>query len=316
METRQLGTHGPSLSVVGLGCNAFGMRIDEDRSRAVVDAAVEAGVTYFDTAEGYANGLSEEYLGRALRRHQADVVIGSKFLPRLVDEEYVPGVLRRRIMEGCEGSLRRLEVDRIGLYFQHIPDPAAPVDEALEALNDLVDQGKVEHIACANFESDDLAEALAEPGGRNLCGVEFEWNIIYRGLAADVMPVALDAGMGAIPYFPLGRGLLTGKYKRSEPFPEGSRLATSEIAAAAMATDENFTYIEALTEFAEDRGHTLLELAVSWLAAQPGVASVIAGAVYPDQVRANVAAGGWKLEPADLAAVPPSPVREAGSHTW
>jgi aryl-alcohol dehydrogenase-like predicted oxidoreductase len=308
METRRLGSDGPDLTVAGLGCNNFGMRLGEEQTRAVIGAALEAGINHFDTAEMYGGGKSEEFIGRALAGRRDDVVIASKFLPRLNDEPYTSGALRRRVLEGCEISLRRLQTDHIDLYYQHYPDRHAPVDEALEALSDLVDEGKVLHVACSNYSGAQLEAASAVGGRHRFCGVQIEWSLLKQATAADVAPAANRTGVGIVPYFPLASGLLTGKYTKGRDFPEGTRLAASSY-FAADATDENFDYIDTLAAFAAERGHTLLELAVSWLLAQDGVASVITGATSAEQVRANASATSWKLEPEELAAVPTPPGR-------
>jgi aryl-alcohol dehydrogenase-like predicted oxidoreductase len=306
VETRQLGGDGPALSVVGIGCNNFGMRIDAEASTAVVHAALDAGINHFDTAEMYGGGKSEEFLGDALGARRDEVVIASKYLPRAKDEPYTPGVLRQRIIEGAEISLKRLGTDRIDLYYQHYPDPAGPLEEALEAFDSLVRDGKVLHIASSNDTAELIASAAsmsAAKGWPRFVGTQIEWNLLQRAVEESVVPAARAAGIGIIPYFPLASGLLSGKYRKGEPFPEGSRLSFSSYFAAS-ATDENFDRIAALTDFAEARGHTILELAVAWLAAQDGVASVITGATTPAQVKANAAAGAWVLSADDLAAVP------------
>jgi aryl-alcohol dehydrogenase-like predicted oxidoreductase len=306
METRVLGGDGPSVSVVGLGCNNFGMKIDEDASRAVVHAALDAGITHFDTAEMYGGGKSETFLGDALGDRRDDVVIATKFSPRPADEAYAPGALRRRIETACETSLRRLGTDRIDLYYQHYPDAAAPVDEALETLSDLVRAGKVLHLASSNVSAQQIETAAADSEARNFArfvATQIEWNLLARGVEEAVIPAARRMGVGIVPYFPLASGMLTGKYKRGEDFPEGSRFATMSY-FASVASDDNFDRIEALTKFAEGHGHSLLELAIAWLAAQDGVGSVICGATTPEQVHANASAGDWTLTDDDLAAVP------------
>jgi aryl-alcohol dehydrogenase-like predicted oxidoreductase len=306
METRVLGGDGPSVSVVGLGCNNFGMKIDEEASRDVVHAALDAGVTHFDTAEMYGGGRSEEFLGAALGARRDEAVIATKFSPRPADESYEPGVLRKRIHEACDASLRRLGTDRIDLYYQHYPDPAAPVREALEAMTDLVRDGKVLHLASSNVSGAQIEEAGAVAEERRLerfCGTQIHWNLLARDVEEEVVPTARRRNVGIVPYFPLASGMLTGKYKRGEEFPEGSRFASMSY-FASVASDENFDRIEALTAFAESRGHTLLELAIAWLAAQDGVGTVICGATTPEQVRANAAAAAWTLPAEDLAAVP------------
>ncbi|HEX4219202.1 MAG TPA: aldo/keto reductase [Acidimicrobiales bacterium] len=309
METRRLGVDGPLVSVVGLGCNNFGMRIDEAQTRSVVDAALEAGITHFDTAEMYGGGKSEAFLGEALGRRRDDVVIATKFSPRPKDDPYRPGDLRRRILEACEGSLSRLGTDRIDLYYQHYPDGDAPIEEALDTLTELVDQGKVLHIASSNVSADQIDEAAKSAEQRKtvaFCATQIEWSLLKRDVEKEVVPAARHHGLGIVPYFPLASGMLTGKYRKGEPFPDGSRLATGSY-FASIATDENFQYVEALTAFAQARGHTLLELAVAWLAAQDGVASVIAGATTPQQVGDNARAAAWQLTADDLAALPSRP---------
>jgi aryl-alcohol dehydrogenase-like predicted oxidoreductase len=301
-----MGTDGPEVSVVGLGCNNFGMRIDEEASAAVVHAALDAGITHFDTAEMYGGGHSEEYLGRALGSHRAEVVVATKALPRAKDDPYQPGALERRITEGCEISLRRLGTDYIDLYYQHYPDDDAPVDEALSALDALVRAGKVRHIACSNYSAAQMeaaAAVAAERGFTRFCANQIEWSLINRTAEDETVPAARRLGMGIVPYFPLASGLLTGKYRRGEDFPPNTRFAAGPY-FAKIASDENFDYVDRLTAFAEARGHSVLELAIAWLAAQEGVPSVIAGATSPEQVRANAAAAEWSLSPEDLAEVP------------
>lgn len=305
MERRTVGKHGPELSVVGLGCNNFGMAIDARGAAAVVHAALDAGINHFDTAEMYGDGQSEEMLGAALGSRRDEAVIATKFLPRKGDEPYRPGSLAARIRDAAEGSLRRLRTDRIDLYYQHFPDPEAPVEEALETLDELVRAGKVTAIASSNVSADQIAAAAAASAARGwaaFCGTQIHWNLLNRDVEESVVPAAEAAGLGVVPYFPLASGLLTGKYRRGEPFPEGTRLARQERFAAA-ATDENFDRIEAYEAFAETRGHTLTELAIAWLLAQPTVASVIAGATRPEQVAANAAAAGWHITPEEAAEV-------------
>ena len=305
METRTLGKAGPSLTVVGLGCNNFGMAIDAAAADRVVHAALDAGVTHFDTAEMYGGGRSEEMLGAALGARRDEAVIATKFLPRPAGEPYGPGRLAARIREGAELSLRRLGTDRIDLYYQHMPDPDAPVEEALEALDGLVRAGKVLHIASSNVSADQLAAAAGAAeahGWAAFTGTQIHWNLLERDVERDVVPAAEAAGLGVVPYFPLASGLLTGKYRRGQPFPEGTRLARNDRFAAG-ATDENFDRLEAYEAFAAERGHPVAELAIAWLLAQPAVASVIAGATRPEQVQANAAAATWRLSGEEASAL-------------
>ncbi len=306
METRKLGGDGPALSVVGLGCNNFGMKLDEASSQAVVKAALDHGITHFDTAEMYGGGKSEEALGAVLCGVREEVVIASKFLPRGKDDAWAAGKLRQRILDGVETSLRRLGTDRIDLYYQHYPDNDGPVDEALETLDELVRAGKVLAIASSNVSAAQITEAsgvAADRGVARFCGTQIEWNLLNRSVEDDIVPAARKHGLGIVPYFPLASGLLTGKYQRGQAFPAGSRFDTMSF-FAGIATDENFDKIDALTAFASERGHTVLELAVAWLAAQEGVASVICGATSPSQVATNAAAAAWTLTADDLAALP------------
>lgn len=305
MEIRRLGADGPELSVVGLGCNNFGMKLDADQSTAVVHAALDAGITHFDTAEMYGGGQSEVFLGNALGSRRDEVAIATKFTPRPGDQAFTPGLLRQRILEACDQSLERLHTDHIDLYYQHYPDADAPVDEALETLEELVRQGKVLHVASSNVDADRIAGAAdvsANRGWAAFCATQLQWNLLQREEEATTIPAARERGLGIIPYFPLASGLLTGKYRRGQDFPEGSRFAVMSYFAGG-ATDQNFDVVESLTTFAEDRGHTVLELAMAWLAAQGGVGSVIAGATTPDQVRVNAVATDWKLSADDLAAI-------------
>ncbi|HEV7865097.1 MAG TPA: aldo/keto reductase [Acidimicrobiia bacterium] len=305
METRILGKRGPELSVVGLGCNNFGMAIDGRAATAVVNAALDAGITHFDTAEMYGGGHSEEMLGAALGARRDEAVIATKCQPRPAGEPYAPGKAAARIRDGAEISLRRLGTDRIDLYYQHMPDPDAPIEEVLEALDGLVRAGKVLHVASSNVSGDQIAAAAAAAaahGWAAFVGTQIHWNLLNRDVEESVVPAADAAGLGVVPFFPLASGLLTGKYRRGEPFPEGTRLSRNERFAAA-ATDENFDRLEAYEGFAAERGRTVTELAIAWLLAQPTVASVIAGATRPEQVAANAAAATWVLTPGEAAAV-------------
>jgi aryl-alcohol dehydrogenase-like predicted oxidoreductase len=305
MEQRVLGDGGPKLSVVGLGCNNFGSRIDAAASAAVVHAALDAGITHFDTAEMYGNGKSEEFLGAALGSRRDEVVIATKFLPRPKDQPYTPGVLADRIREAAEASLRRLGTDRIDLYYQHYPDAEAPTEGALEALDELVRAGKVLHIASSNVSAEQIersAVVSGEKGWARFTGTQIEWSLLSRAVEESVVPAAGAAGLGVVPFFPLASGMLTGKYRRGEEFPPDSRLARfGERFAAGLVTDENFDKVEAYEAFAAERGHTVTELAIGWLLAQPSVTSVIAGATRPEQIAANTTS--WTLSPAEAATV-------------
>jgi aryl-alcohol dehydrogenase-like predicted oxidoreductase len=306
MDVRKLGFSGLQLSPVGIGCNNFGSRIDESRAADVVRAALDMGINHFDTAESYGGGESEAFLGKALGASRDRAVIATKFAPRPLEESYRPGVLRRRILEGCDGSLRRLGTDHIDLYYQHRPDPAAPVEEALEALGEIVAAGKVVQVACSNFSAEQVDEAARISDAAGLpafVASQIHWNLLFRKEEEAHIPAVRRHGMGIIPYFPLESGLLTGKYQPGAN-PEGSRLMQAPR-FGELATEENFAYIERLRRFAEERGHSLLDLAFGWLLAQDGVTSVIAGATTPEQVAQNARAGlSWRLSAADLADLP------------
>jgi aryl-alcohol dehydrogenase-like predicted oxidoreductase len=303
MEYRNLGTSGLKVSAVGLGCNNFGMRIDADQTNAVVHAALDAGINFFDTADVYGGTQSEVFLGQALKGVDRDsVVIATKFAMPLGEGRR--GASRRYIMSAVEASLKRLGMDHIDLYQQHAPDPDTPIEETLRALDDLIQAGKVRYIGNSNFNGWQLADAdwTARSAGLNrFVSAQNLYNLLDRRLEREVLPACKRFGLGMLPYFPLASGLLTGKYNRGQPAPEDTRLA-GERGRAAL-TDANFDVVEKLDGFARERGHTLLTLAMSWLASNPVVASVIAGATRVEQVQDNVEAAGWQLTPDELSEV-------------
>ncbi len=303
MEERRIGSL--EVSVVGLGCNNLGRRIDEERSREVVEAAVDAGITLLDTADVYGDSLSEEYLGRILRRHRDNVVLATKFGAEIRGEP--AGAAPAYVRKAVEGSLRRLRTDRIDLYQLHTPDGSTPIADTLEVLDELVREGKVREIGCSNFNAEQLREAKAaavDPGAVRFVSVQNELNLLERADEREALPEAERLGLAYIPYFPLASGLLTGKYRRGEQVPEGTRLAGwPDEQRNEVLTDATFERVARLTRFAEDRGHTLLELAFAWLLQKRCIASVIAGATRPEQVQANVAAAEWRLSDEDLAAI-------------
>jgi aryl-alcohol dehydrogenase-like predicted oxidoreductase len=307
MQTRRLGTAGPEVSLVGLGTNNFGRRIDIEAARPVLSKALDCGITLIDTADAYgANGASEDFLGRLLGPRRKDVVLATKFgLP--IDGAGKPGgASRRYIMAAVEESLRRLKTDWIDLYQLHRPDAQTPIEETLRALDDLVKAGKVRHIGCSNLSAAQLEEALTVSRRHGLASFitcQDEYNLLSRGLDKDRAPIMQRHGLGLLPYVPLASGLLTGKYRPDAPAPPGSRLAYSARHVGRVLNDRNWRMIEALREFAEQRGHTLLELAMSWLASRPFMSGIIAGATKPEQVEQNIAAVGWTLSPADLAEI-------------
>jgi aryl-alcohol dehydrogenase-like predicted oxidoreductase len=299
VQKRKIGSL--DVSVVGLGCNNFGTRIDEAATVEVVAAALDAGIDFFDTADVYGKGLSEEYLGRALRGRRGEVVIATKFGSK-VDEQR-KGAHPEYVRRAAEDSLRRLGTDHIDLYQIHKPDPAVPIADTLGALDELVRAGKVREIGCSNFSADQLREAeAAARGGARFVSVQNEYSLLHRDPEAEVLPECGRQGLAFLPYFPLASGLLTGKYRRGQAAPQGTRITEGGWRSDVL-TDENLALVEGLVAFAESRGHTLLELAFSWLLARPAVASVIAGATSPAQARGNAAAAGWRLTDADLTAV-------------
>jgi aryl-alcohol dehydrogenase-like predicted oxidoreductase len=300
MDKRRIGSL--EVSVVGLGCNNFGMRTDYAQSEAVVHAAIDNGITLFDTADIYGGTHSEEFLGRALGARRQHVVVASKFGMPLDDARR--GARPEYVRHALEDSLRRLGMDCIDLYQLHQPDPTVPIAETLGALNDLVHAGKVREIGCSNFSAAQLreAESAAAPGAARFVSVQNEYSLVHREPEPEVLPECERLGLAFIPYFPLASGLLTGKYQRGTPPPEDTRLSQS-WAASRFLSDDRLTLVEGLGRFAESRGHSLLELAMSWTAHRPIVASVIAGATTAEQVRSNARAAAWKLTAADLAEI-------------
>jgi aryl-alcohol dehydrogenase-like predicted oxidoreductase len=298
MRTRRLGSSDLEVTVVGLGCNNFGGRIDEEAARAVIDAALDAGVTFFDTADVYGNrGGSEEIIGRALAGRRDQVVLATKFGHDLGDGETARGA-RPYIRKAIEASLRRLQTDRIDLYQYHRPDGITPLGETLEALHELVQEGTVRAIGSSNFTAAmvEKAEAIAsERGLTPFVSEQSEYSWLRRGAEDELLPTCERLGVGFIPYFPLASGLLTGKYAKGEPPPPGTRLHGRELA------DADLDAVERLRAFGERHGASLLEVSIGGLAAAPGVASVIAGATKPEQVRANAAAGAWEPSREELA---------------
>jgi aryl-alcohol dehydrogenase-like predicted oxidoreductase len=300
LETRRIGSL--EVSVVGLGCNNFGWKLDEHATAAVVHAALDAGITFFDTADIYGSTQSEAFLGRALGTRRDHAVIATKFGMAVDDRRR--GARPEYVRQACEDSLRRLGTDRIDLYQLHQPDPNVPIQDTLGALNDLVRAGKVREIGCSNFSVEQLreAEAAIHPGAARFVSVQNEYNLLHRDPERDVIPECRRLGMAFLPFFPLASGLLTGKYRQGQPPPEGSRLATVDR-FAKTATDRALAIVESLFQFATSHGHTLLELAISWLARHPTVASVIAGATSPQQVRTNAAGARWTFTAEESAEV-------------
>lgn len=305
MNHRHLGTSGLEVSLVGLGCNNFGGRIDFDASRAVVHAALDAGITLFDTADMYGNlGGSETALGRILGDRRKDVVLATKFGWTMDAARRLGGGSRRYVIAAVEASLRRLQTDWIDLYQMHVFDPETPIEETLGALDDLVHQGKVRYVGCSNFPAWRVVDAMWTSRTRGLerfVSCQDEYSLVARGIEKELVPAMRHHGLGLLPYYPLGGGLLTGKYRRGAALPEGARLTKMGASAERFLNERKYAVAEALERFAAERGRTLLEVAFGWLAAQPVVASVIAGATRPEQIAANAAAIAWSPSTADLA---------------
>jgi aryl-alcohol dehydrogenase-like predicted oxidoreductase len=307
MEYRQLGDSGLTVSVVGLGCNNFGGRIDADQTAAVVTAALDAGITLFDTADVYGGqpGLSETLLGQALGKRREDVVIATKFGGDMRGDngpDWGVRGSRRYIRKAVEASLRRLGTDWIDLYQLHVPDPVTPIEETLTALSELVAEGKVRYLGSSQFAGWQVVDAdwaARTAGLEHFISAQNRYSLLERGVEDELIPACEHLGIGVLPFFPLASGLLTGKYKRDLGAPEGTRLATMPDRLAAA----DFDKIEALETFAAERDLTLLDVAIGGLAAQPAVGSVIAGATRPEQIEQNVAAGLWEPTPEDLAAL-------------
>jgi aryl-alcohol dehydrogenase-like predicted oxidoreductase len=297
MRYTQLGQTDLTVSVVGLGCNNFGRRADLGQTRTVVDAALDAGITFFDTAQSYGDGNSERFLGELLRGRREDVVLATKFAYKEED-----GASAGYVRGAVDASLSRLETDWLDLYYYHWPDPGTPIAETLTALDELVRAGKVRHIGCSNFSAAQLREADTIAKSANLTRftvLQNEYSLLNREVEAEVLPACLELGIGFVPYFPLANGLLTGKYRRGEAPPADSRLQ----ARLDEFDDAVFDRLDAFEHFAGERGRSVLELAIAGLDSEPGVSSVIAGAMRPEQVRANAEAADWTLDDAEREAV-------------
>ena len=315
MEFRRVGESGLEVSVVGVGCNQFGGRVDAAGVARIVHAALDAGVTLFDTADIYTRGESERLLGAALRGRRDEAIVATKVGGQMGEGPYTSGASRRHIRAAVEASLSRLGTEWIDLYQVHFPDPGTPIEETLMTLDDLVREGKVRYIGCSNFAGWQIAEADWTAYHHRLnrfVSAQNEYSLLERRAEAEVVPAAEHFGLGIIPYNPLAKGLLTGRYRRGEAAPEGGRLAGPQ--GDELLSDANFDIVESLSAFARRKGTDLLGVAIGGLAAQPGVVSVIAGASQPEQVLANVAAAEWQPTPEDLAeldGITPSP-RPAG----
>jgi aryl-alcohol dehydrogenase-like predicted oxidoreductase len=300
MERRTIGSL--EVSMVGLGCNNFGRRVDAAGTKAVVDATLDAGINFFDTADVY--GESEDFLGAALAGRRDEAVIATKFGSPM-GEGAPGGAAPDYVRSAAERSLRRLGVDCIDLYQLHRPDADTPIGDTLAALDELVQAGKVREIGCSNFSAAQLREAdgAVRDGAARFVTVQNHYNLLHRDDEAEVLPTGEELGLAYLPFFPLASGMLSGKYHRGEDPPEGTRLGGNPRFRGSLLSDETFDKVEPLEAWASARGHSLLELAVAWLAAKPTVASVIAGATKPEQVRANAAAATWVLTPSEVAEV-------------
>jgi aryl-alcohol dehydrogenase-like predicted oxidoreductase len=301
LPKRELGTSGLRVSIVGLGCNNFGRRLDLEGTRAVVDTALEEGVTFFDTADIYGRGQSEEYLGEVLQGRRDQVVLATKFGMDMGDGKGPRGS-RDYVHQACDASLRRLRTDVIDFYWYHQPDGVTPIAETLEALHELIQAGKVHSIGASNFSAAQLEEADEEAavhGFTPFKALQNEYSLLVRDVEEDILPLCERLHVGFVPYFPLASGLLTGKYQPGEAGPEGARLSERD----QIATDEQFELIAALQAYAEERGVSLTDVAIGALLAQPAVASLIAGATSPQQMASNATAARWSPSAEDLAAL-------------
>ena len=301
IPTRALGDSGLEVSVIGLGCNNFGRRVDLDGTRAVVDAAIAEGVTFLDTADIYGRGSSEEFLGESLQGRRDQVILATKFGMDMGDSKGPRGS-RDYVRQAAQASLQRLRTDVIDFYWYHQPDGVTPIAETLEALHELVQAGSVRAIGASNFSAAQLDEAAAvarEHGFTPFTAVQNEYNLLVRDAEQDVLPACERLGIGFVPFYPLASGLLTGKYRRGEPGPEGARLSGRD----EIATDEQFELVSALQGYADERNIGLAEVAIGALLARDVVSSVITGATRPEQVRANAAAAQWTPSEDDLTAL-------------
>jgi aryl-alcohol dehydrogenase-like predicted oxidoreductase len=306
MRLRDFGTTALRVSAVGLGCNNFGIRLDRAATAAVVHAALDAGITLFDTADIYGNrGASETLIGQALGARRKDIVLVTKFGLPMDDGGRRQGGSRRYVREAAEASLLRLNTDWIDVYYYHRPDPKTPIEETLGALYELVRAGKVRHIGCSNFspvQIDAAQEAARQKALPAFVTAQDQYSLLARGIERDLLPALERHRLALLPYFPLASGMLSGKYRLGRPVPAGTRLSNPRYSDRVL-NDANLRIVERLEEFCAARGRTLLELAFGWLLAKPLVASVIAGASTPEQVRQNAAATGWELTPDEVAEV-------------
>lgn len=308
MDYGRLGNSGLIVSKVGLGTNNFGGRLDLEQTRTVIDRALDLGVTLFDTSDSYGMGKSEEFIGEVLGRRRHDVIIATKFASPMGESMYQRGTSRSYVLDAVEASLRRLQTDYIDLYQIHRPDPSTPILETAQALDDVVRQGKVRYIGESNFAGWQIADFVWTARTEHLArpiSAQHEYSLFDRAAQSEVLPAAAAMGMGVLPFFPLASGFLTGKYRRGQALPEGARLTRMPAERSRrFFNDRSFDLLEQWESFAQERGHSVTDLAFAWLLTQPEVSSVIAGATRPEQVEANVAAGRWRLTRDEFEAVP------------
>ncbi len=307
MEYRNLGNSGLQVSVVGLGCNNFGRRVDAAGTAAVVNKCIDMGITFFDTADVYGpRGLSEEFLAPALKPHRRDIVIATKSASPMGEGPYWSGASRKYLMNAVDECLRRLDTDYIDLYQVHFPDARTPLEETMRALDDMVRSGKVRYVGCSNFAGWQVSECAWIAKTEHLApfiSAQNQYNLLERNIERELVPAAQKHGLSILPYFPLASGFLTGKYRPGEPPPEGTRLAGMGPMAERVLNEKNFGTLMKLEELAGRSGHSMLELAIGWLASRPYVGSVIAGATKPEQVEQNAKAGDWRLSAEEMKEV-------------
>ena len=303
MKYRNLGESGLEVSEVGLGCNNFGRRWGYDRAKTIIGGALDRGVNFLDTADVYGESESETIIGKALRGKRDEVVIGTKFASPMGEGPNSRGGSRKYVADALEASLRRLQTDYVDLYQMHFPDRSTPIDETLRALDDMVTAGKVRYIGCSNFPAWEIVDAVWTSRTERLSrfvSCQPPYNILERGIEAEILPACRRYGLGILPYYPLASGFLTGKYDPGATPQEGTRLHYFPNIAERQLTEEKFAVLGRLQDFAGQRGHSTLELAIAWLLANPQVSSVISGASTAEQVGQNVAAAEWRLTPADI----------------
>jgi aryl-alcohol dehydrogenase-like predicted oxidoreductase len=310
VDFRNLGHSGLAVSLIGLGTNNFGGRIQREATQEVLEQALDCGITCIDTSDSYppgaARGTSEEYIGEILKGRRQNVILATKFASPMGEGPLHRGGSRRYIYNAVQESLRRLQTDYIDLYQIHFPDDSTPIEETLRALDDLIRAGLVRYIGCSNFHGWQIVEAhwAATTGHLTpFISAQNRYSLLDRDVEGEVIPACAKYGLGMLPFYPLAGGFLTGKYHQGEAAPEGTRLAAGGRQAERIMTERNYDVLQRLEQFASDRGHTVLELAIAWLAAQPTVGSVIAGATSREQVVANVRAIEWKLNPTEVAEI-------------